>query len=111
MGKKKTTSRTSTPATDAVNKTQAIKAALAAHRDKGPTEIAAMLNEQGMDVSPAYVSTIKSSLKKKKKAGTKKAASGQNQYAPLYAAKKLVEQVGSAAEAKKAIDTIGKLLD
>lgn len=111
MGRKKKT----TPATPAVNKTQAIKAALAANRGKGPKEISAILNEQGVNASPAYVSTIKSSLKKKKKsrrtASDREAASNQNPYAPLYAAKKFADEVGSVEEAKKAISALDKLLD
>jgi len=110
MGRKKKT----TPATTAVNKTQAIKAALAANPSKGPKEISAILNEQGVDASPAYVSTIKSSLKKKKSrrtASAREAASDQHPYAPLYAAKKFVEEVGSVEEARKAISALDKLLD
>lgn len=114
MGKKKAASATSATSEAKVTKTQAIKAALAANRKMGPKEISTLLREQGVDVSPAYVSTIKTSVKKKKggkkAAVAKKAASSDNSYASLIAAKKLVEEIGSVEEAKKAIDALGKLL-
>lgn len=46
-----------------VNKSQMIRDALAAYPEKSPTEIAAVLKKQGLDLTPQYVSTIKSNAK------------------------------------------------
>ena len=54
-----------------VNKTQAVKQYLAAHRKASPKEVSLALQVQGIDVSPAYVSGIRFSMKPKKR---KKAA-------------------------------------
>ncbi len=51
------------------NKSQAIRDALAAHPDKGPKEIAALLVEQGFKVNAQYVSIIKSNMNKKEAGG------------------------------------------
>ena len=48
-----------------LNKTQVIEKALAASPGKGPKEISEALTAKGVDVSPAYVSTIKTNLKAK----------------------------------------------
>jgi hypothetical protein len=50
---------------EAVNKSQAIRDALAAHPEKSPSEIAEQLRAKGMDVNAQYVSTIKSNAKAK----------------------------------------------
>lgn len=99
-----------------VNKTQAIKDALAANPDKLPKELSALLKEQGVDASAAYVSTVKSALKKKKggRRGPKPAAASSGDglsLATLVAAKKLAAQLGGVAEAKRAIDALSKLVD
>jgi len=50
---------------EAVNKSQAIRDALAANPDKSPAEIAEELKAKGLDVNAQYVSTIKSNAKAK----------------------------------------------
>ena len=50
-----------------VNKSAAIREALSANPRKMPMEIAALLAEQGVRVTPAYVSTVKFSLHGAKK--------------------------------------------
>jgi len=50
---------------DAVNKSQAIRDALAAHPEKSPLEIAESLKAKGLKVNAQYVSTIKSNAKAK----------------------------------------------
>ena len=51
----------------AVNKSQAIRDALAAHPDKSPSEIAEILKADGIVISAQYVSTIKSNARIKAK--------------------------------------------
>jgi hypothetical protein len=58
------------------NKSQAIREYYAAHPNAKPKEISAELKKQGIDVTPAFISTIRStSMGKKKK--TVKAASAK----------------------------------
>ena len=47
----------------AVNKSQAIRDALAANPDKSPSEIAELLKADGITITAQYVSTIKSNAK------------------------------------------------
>lgn len=61
---RKKTVKKSTPKSK-LNKTQVIEKALAASPSKGPKEISEALTAKGVDVSPAYVSTIKTNLKTK----------------------------------------------
>jgi len=88
MAKKKaTTKKKAAPKAD-VNKSQEIKKILAATPDKGPKEISEELTAKGVDVSPAYVSTIKTNLK----AATE---------APAKIAKKKVTPKRKAVKAKR----------
>jgi hypothetical protein len=102
-------------------KTQAIKAALKANPKKGPKGIADLLQAQGLDVTPAYVSTIKTNLKakKRKKVAVPAAAPEPAPAVPkdavslglLQKAKKLAAQLGGIKEAKAAIDALSQLMD
>ena len=66
MAKKKATDQRSAPPRSTetsrkpLNKTQVIKDALKTQSKKGPAELSALLTEQGMQISAAYISTIKS---------------------------------------------------
>lgn len=102
------------------NKTQAIKAALAASPNRSPKEIAAELNQQGVDASPGYVSTIKSKLKLKAgsgrrtkkssgKAATTAAETDNVSLATLVQAKKLADQLGGVEQARKMLTALSKL--
>ena len=51
-----------------VNKSQAIRDALRASPDKSPSEIAEVLKAQGIDVNGQYVSTIKTNMRKTRRA-------------------------------------------
>jgi hypothetical protein len=62
MAKKKTTTKKATPK-KGVNKTEEIKKVLARTPDKPPKQISEQLTAKGIDVSPGYVSTIKTNLK------------------------------------------------
>lgn len=104
---------------DGANKSQAIRDYQTAHPEAKPQEIAAALKEQGFDVTPGYVSTIRSLDKKKtgKKAGRGRPAaaavaapSGEGlSIATLLTAKKLATQLGGIANAKAAIDALARL--
>lgn len=56
-----------------VNKSQAIRDYQAQHKGAGPTEVSEALKAQGIDVSPAFVSNVKSTsgTKSKGKRGRK----------------------------------------
>jgi len=56
-------------ATDTISKTAAIRDALKESTSGSPTEIAKILNKKGVKVTPAYVSTVKTSDKRKAKTG------------------------------------------
>ncbi len=79
MAKKKTTSKKST-ATRTVSKTKAIQDYLASQPAAKPAEVAAELKKQGVDVSPNYVSNIKSLKINKKKPTTKKKATTRKRH-------------------------------
>jgi len=130
MAKKKTTRkktiRKATPKA-AVNKTQEIKKALAVRPAKTPKEIADALTAKGVDVTPGYVSTIKTNLKAKaaapkKKAAAKKKARRKNKRAPkkatpvtkitydqLRMAKDLAQQLGGIEKAKATLAALSEL--
>jgi len=104
-------------------KTKAIKAALKAHKDKSPKEIAELLTASGLTTTAGQVSNIKSLLSAKKKA--KKAAEPAAEEAAgvpvvpkdamsvalLVKAKKLVKELGGVKEAKTALNALAQLMD
>ena len=115
-----------TPGEPKGTKTAAVKAALRAHRDKQPKEIAELLQAEGWDVKAQYVSTVKSKLSSGKKA--KRAASpAEPKKAPAKApaapkagdaisldalkkAKELAAQLGGVNNAKAALAALSELL-
>ncbi len=122
-----------------LNKTQVIEKALAASPDKGPTQISKELTAKGIEVSSAYVSTIKTNLKAKtatstaaapiaakkktttkKKVAKKKATKKQApkaapatsiSYDQLLLAKQMAQQLGGAEKAKEALVALAQLMD
>ena len=99
-----------------VNKSQAIRDYCGANPKAGPTETAAALNKQGIQVSTAMVSTVKTMAKKKKKGrGKKKAAPGAKPVSDkialssLLAAKKMAENLGGVEKAQAALAALAKL--
>ena len=123
MAKKKVTKkRTAKKAApkSGVNKTQEIKKALAATPDKSPKEISEALTAKGIEISPAYVSTIKTNLKAKmgapKKKATKKRApkvapATDISFEQLKKAKEMAQQLGGAEKAKEALAALAQLMD
>ena len=99
-----------------VNKSQAIRDYCEANPDAGPTETAAALKKQGIQVSTAMVSTVKTQAKKKRGRGRKKAARGAKKatgdkiaLSSLIQAKKMVEQMGGLDKAQSALAALAKL--
>ena len=90
MAKKKTTTKKKVTPKKSINKTQVIEKALAASPDKGPTQISKELTAKGIEVSSAYVSTIKTNLKAKTATSTATAptAAAPIAVAPTAAKKK-----------------------
>jgi hypothetical protein len=88
-----------------INKSQEIEKALAASPGKGPKEISEALIAKGVDVSPAYVSTIKTNLKAKAATSTAVAptAAAPAPAAPIAAKKKTTTKKKVAK--KKAVKT------
>ena len=102
-------------------KTKAIKAALKAHKDKSPKEIAELVTASGITTTAGQVSNVKSILAAKKKAKAL-AAPAPEAVAPalpkdavslglLQKAKKLAAQLGGIKEAKAAIDALAQIMD
>lgn len=111
------------------SKSQAIRDYYDANPKAKPKEVAEELGKQGVSVTPQFVSTIRSTSKKKKKGtgrrgrppGTgrktastpRKSSASSNEVSvdSLVKAKKMVDQVGSVDEAKAALDALSKLMD
>ena len=102
-------------------KTLAIAQALSDNPGKPLKEVSAMLKEQGIGASAAYISKIKSKMQGKRKK-RKKAAAPAPEAGPvvpkdavsiglLQKAKKLAAQLGGVKEAKAAIDALAQLVD
>lgn len=98
-----------------VNKSQAIRDALAAHPDKSPKELSEVLKEQGLKVPPTYISTIKSNMKakgrpgRKKSKGVKAKGSGGSTNNGLMAAVEFVKASGGLDGAKAALKTVEEI--
>ena len=109
---------------DDINKSQAIRDALRANRDKSPSEIADLLKAQGVDVNAQYVSTIKSNMKKTsnavrrtrrgiQQAGRNSKLGGgnnvRNGLQVINAAVELVKSAGGVDQARAALATVEEI--
>jgi hypothetical protein len=103
-----------------VNKTAAVKEYLAKHPTAGPSEVSDALKKQDIDVTPAYVSTIKSSLKSQGKAKPKSgrgAAKGTTASEDMKHAGELVFQAldlvmkAGYKEASALVEMAGKMVE
>lgn len=99
-----------------VNKSEAIRQYLRAHRNAKPKAVVEALKEQGIRVNSQTVSTVKFHMKrrrgKKGAAGRKTAAAAGGEMVSLSAlldAKKLVNKLGGIEKAKSALDALNKL--
>ena len=118
--KKKAAPKKKAPA-EKVNKSQAIRDYCEANPTVGPKETAAALTKQGIKVSPAMVSTVKTQAKKKTQtpkrrgrprknaASSAKPASDKIALSSLLAAKKMSEQLGGVEKARAALAALAKL--
>jgi len=97
----------------AVNKSQAIRDAVAAHPEKSNIQISELLKTQGLKVKPQYISTIKGNAKKKrrgKRAGKKTMArAGGNGFAGVGPALEFIKASGGLEAAKAALSTIEEI--
>jgi hypothetical protein len=113
-----------TPAAEAKpvrgEKTKAIKAALKAHKDKTPKEIAEIVTAAGITTTAGQVSNVKSILAAKKRAKTAPAAEeiagpavpkDAVSVGLLVKAKKLVKELGGVKEARTALNALAQLMD
>ena len=96
-----------------VNKSEEIRNYLAKHRKATPIQVKEALAEQGIDVTPALVSQVKSKLRKKRPRRTQPAnqakASPVVRMDDLLAAKSFIEKVGSLDKAQSAIGILARL--
>ena len=97
-----------------VNKSQAIRDYAKANPTAGPTAIVAALAEQGIQVTTAMASTVKSMAKKKRRAkraaaAGAKPASDKISVAALIQAKKMAAEMGGIEKAKEALAALAKL--
>lgn len=97
---KKVAARNATP----VTKTAAIRTALKASKDGSPTEVARVLNKQGVKVTAAYVSTIKASDKRKADMGKPLRKPGR----PVGSGK---SSIAASADMKQAGELLLKAVD
>lgn len=115
---------------EGVNKSQEIRDYYAANPKAKPLEVVAAMKDKGIEVNAQFVSTVKSTSKKKKsvrgnvapvskksvtanRAPRKAAAShaGEISLDSLIKAKQLVEEMGGVAEARGALTALEQLMD
>ena len=98
--------------------TRAVKEYLDANSKASPKKVAAALAERGIIVSVGLVSNIKYSKRHKKRGAkrvvtaaraTSRATGSALSAADLIEAKKLVDQLGGVAQARKALETLEQL--
>ncbi len=119
MAKKKITTENKAATKNGVSKTQAIKDYMKQNREAGPKEVAEGLKAQGIKITPAYVSTVKTGLKSKtktskatrakKKSANKPAVSDKVSISSLVQAKKFSEQFGGVEKARELLNALSKL--
>jgi hypothetical protein len=110
--KKKKSTKKKTRSSNGVNKSEAVRGQLRKDSNAKPKEIAATLNEQGINVEPAYVSIIKTKFNKGETGAGKrgrKGRAGTQSYDDLLMAKKFADQMGGIANARAAVDTLARL--
>ena len=97
----------------AVNKSQAIRDALAKNPDKSPSEIADMLKSDGISITAQYVSTIKSNAKiktRRKVMGRRgRPRGGSSGMGTMDAALALIRAAGGLEQAKNVLSTIEQI--
>jgi hypothetical protein len=99
------------------NKSLSIRSYKANHPSAGPKEIAAALAGDGVKVSPGFVSTVLSNARRKsgkkvrgRRPGRRAGGGKPDAIAHLIQAKKLAEQMGGIDAARKALDSLARLM-
>ena len=107
-----------------VNKSKAIRDYYDANPKAKPMQVAAALKKKGVIVTPAFVSTIRSTSKKKKvgkpgrPAGSSKSGKGGSRANPtgtvsfesLLKVKSIVDEMGGISQARTALNALEKLV-
>ena len=99
------------------SKSKAIREYKAGHKAAGPTAIAAALSNEGVKVSPQFVSTVLSNARRKGRRGKggrrggRPAGGGGGSLRQLLAAKMLAAKLGGINAARQALNALAKLLD
>jgi hypothetical protein len=100
----------------AVNKSQAIRDALAANPGKSPSEIAEMLKADGISITAQYVSTIKSNAKIRtrrrvvaRRGRPSRGGRGGDGMTTMDAALALIRSAGGLEQAKNVLSTIEQI--
>ena len=99
-----------------VNKSQAIRDYSAANPDAKPMAIAAALKKRGVNVTPEFVSTVRSNDKRKtgdiggrQSRGTVGKGAISQVLPSLIEAKKMADLLGGTDKAREALDALDKL--
>ena len=126
---KKTAAKKTPASKKSVNKSEAIRQHMAKHPNDGPNAVAAALNKAGLDVTAAFVSTIKSMDRKRlalaggakasavasvastASAAPRSSASDDIQVTEVLRAKKLAAEFGGVDRARAALDALSKIVD
>jgi hypothetical protein len=97
-----------------VNRSQAIRDYARDNANAKPKAISEALAQNGIKVSPAYVSSVLTADRKKSgkmlRRGPRRGPARNNPYANLVEAKKLVDQFGSVEKAREALDALADIL-
>jgi hypothetical protein len=97
-----------------INKSELIRNYKQQHPEAGPTAIVEALGQQGVKVTPAFVSTVLSNAKRKTRRrrgprGTV-ARMASNGVATLVQAKQFADKLGGIDKAREALDALAKIL-
>jgi len=101
------------------NKSKAIRDYKNSHAGAGPKEISTALAEQGVKVTPGFVSTVLSNAKRRGKKGRRKggrpAGMGakpgrKDALSQLVLAKKMSDQFGGVEKARAALNALAQIL-
>ena len=97
------------------SKSEAIRSYKNANPDAGPKAIAAALGDDGIDVTPAFVSTVLSNDKRKTgriggRGRGRRPSGGDASLDNLIQAKKLAEQMGGIEQARAALNALERIL-
>jgi len=99
------------------NKSKAIREYKSNHSGAGPKDISAALAEQGIKVTPAFVSTVLSNAKRRGRKGKRKGGrpagakpGRKDALSQLVLAKQMSDQFGGVEKARAALDALAQIL-